>query len=118
MLDRWTNEVSQLHNEDVPVLIEYRVDGTVHTQIWFLNRVMTRSHNLPARIQYDHKGIVISEQYYVNGKPHRTDGPSSIEYKNGLVDRIYWSINGKTSTDHPDHYPLTKEEQIEYKLKN
>ena len=72
----------------------------------------------PARIAYNDNGKLALIQYFVRNKLHNMDGPSGIRYIDNVVVELYWSINGKESLDHPDHYPLTKEEQIEYKLKN
>lgn len=118
MMDKWTNELSQLHREDGPAMIGYRHDGSIENELWYLNGLKSRANNLPARIVYNHNGIVTLEQYFVKDITHRTDGPSRIEYENGLAKNIYWAVNGQEALDHPDHYPLTKEEQIEYKLSN
>jgi antitoxin component YwqK of YwqJK toxin-antitoxin module len=44
-------------------------------------------------------GKIRNEEYYLNGKRHRTDGPAYIDYyENGQAYRETYWLNGETAT--------------------
>ena len=51
--------------------------------------------NRPAHIEYNNEGNIIYEEYRLNGKVHRMNGPASIEYKDMKCCKAIGYIDGK-----------------------
>ena len=65
---------------------------------------------------YREDGSIEAEEWHLNDKLHRTDGPAVIYYgRDGSVEKKYWFLNGKQII--PKEYliptPKTEEEKIE-----
>lgn len=96
------NELGKRHNNgDIPAMIWYHYqnedekdNGKRWREQYFINGHLHRDEKEgPAVIGYETDGITVSqEEYWVNGKPHRSNGLSaSISYINGkVVIEGYW----------------------------
>ena len=69
-------------------------------------------------IKYYKNGNIKWVQGFNKGKYHCLKGPARIFYnENGKVESEHWYVNGNEIVPPPyNNYPLTKEQQIEYKL--
>lgn len=88
-------------------------DFTIYTKEkgrMFINSIYTNEFNdlnltfhrkgAPAVYEFDDKGNVFTEDYYINGEKHREDGPASIEYfDNGVVFLEEWYFKNKRHRD-------------------
>lgn len=81
--------------------MEYRVDGYRHhpTQ--------------PATIAFSN-GKKVYESWFKHGKLHRENGPAYFNYNSG---DLKWVLNGEYVYPDYKHWPLTKKQQIEFKLR-
>ena len=73
--------------------ITYYSDGKIRSEQYFLNNKFHREDG-PALIFYDKDGSICSEYYYLNGKCHRENGPAFISYyKNGKIQYENYFLN-------------------------
>lgn len=132
-----------LFKKDPNRIIMFRSSNSVQ---WRRHNKLHRDDDKPAYIHFTKTGEITEEAWYVNGINHRVGGPSSISYSmfvEGATtyeycqwgklhrldgpaiwdDRGYedWWINDRYIEELRDKYkgqwPLSKEEQIELKLK-
>ena len=97
--------------------IYYDSNGDIRREEWYKDG---KQHRLgrPAVIWHHGNGIIAIEEWIKNNKHHRLDGPAIIWYRNnGDIKSEYWYINDKHIKPPYKNYPLTKEQQIEMKLK-
>ena len=81
-------------NQSEHVIEKRHANGQVEYEEW---RVDGKRHRLdgPAWVRYHDNGQVESEEWLVDGKRHRLDGPAYVEYHaNGQVAGEYWYVNG------------------------
>jgi antitoxin component YwqK of YwqJK toxin-antitoxin module len=78
----------KVHSEnDIPALVQTRLDGTLQTEAWYTNGVLNRDGGKPAHIEYNANGRCVLEKYYRNGQLHRSDGlPTVIDKTHGIVE--------------------------------
>ena len=82
---------------DVKPKITYYKSGQIQLEEWYLNGKFHRVDG-PAVIQYYKSGKKQQEFWRVNGISHRVDGPAYIYYnKSGKIEREYWYLNGNVS---------------------
>ena len=60
------------HREDGPAFIRYNVDGSIHSEAWYINGVLHREDS-PAIIEYYNDGSIFCELWYWCGMEHRHD---------------------------------------------
>ena len=104
----------RLHRDNGPADISYfDHKQTIFQESWYRNG---HSHRIggPSYCQYDDDGTLLFEYWKQNGEAHRLDGPAQIDYE---FDKILWAVNDEKIKNPPDHWPLTLEEQIEFKLR-
>jgi antitoxin component YwqK of YwqJK toxin-antitoxin module len=64
----YLNNNSELHRDgDKPAYTYYYENGIIGSKIWYKNNEIHRD-NKPALIEYDIKGNIIKENYYLDGK--------------------------------------------------
>ena len=87
----------------------------------FMGTDYHRKDDGPAYQNFYEDGQVCCEAWYNNkSKVHRWDAPAEIIYhQDGTIKSAIWYINGTKLDDDeaPDHWPLSIEEQIEFKLR-
>jgi len=95
------------HREDGPAFIKYYNNGNLAYEEY---RINNKRHRLdgPACINY-YNGLVEYEEYRFNDKIHRLDGPACIEYDNNsnITFASYW-INGMSYTKENYYNELLK----------
>lgn len=109
------NEEGKLHNLNGPALIDYREDGTVLLEVYYVNGVKCNPSGGPVSVVYNMDGIKVAEEfknkrityhenqniesiyYYDNiGQYHNPNGPAVIDYKeDGTVIKEEFYIDGK-----------------------
>jgi hypothetical protein len=62
------------------VVVKTSKDGRkVLSEEWYLDNLMSRLQDLPAKQEFDSEtGIVVREEYWIAGYPHRPHGPAII----------------------------------------
>ena len=61
------------------IAAEYYESGAIKSQEWYLNGKRHREDG-PAHIYYYESGAIRRQEWHVHGKYHREDGPALIEY--------------------------------------
>ena len=87
----------------------YHNDGSVWYDEWYVDGKQHRADG-PAEICYNEDGSVSYESWFVDGRRHRKDLPAQIWYNDDMS--VYceeWWLDGNE---------LTKEEIVAYKRKN
>ena len=80
--------------EEPKVKIEYYDNGQKKSENWFLNDKLHREDG-PAYQQWYENGQKDNEGWYLNGKIHREDGPAyQYWYENGQMKYEEWYLNG------------------------
>ena len=70
-------------------------NGSIRWQEWYLNEKLHRE-NGPASIGYYSNGSIRSQTWFLNGEYHRYDGPAIIIYHpTGSIWWQEWYLNGK-----------------------
>lgn len=67
---------------------------TIEQLIQYLRSRFLHNENGPAYISYDKNNIIAEEIYCLNSIKHRIDGPSVLNYKNGLLKYKFYYFNG------------------------
>lgn len=76
--ERWTLD-GKLHRTDGPALQGWD-NGKLTAQEWWLKDKPSRLGGKPACLEIDpDSDVVVSEKYFVDGKPHKLGGPALIE---------------------------------------
>lgn len=103
--------------DDVEKISILYANGSISSEEWWYKGIVHRIGR-PARIKYTLDGSVNQEEWFNHGILHRLDGPAVIVYwaKRDIAIQD-WYINGKIIDPPFDSYPLSKEQQIELKLK-
>ena len=74
---------------------EYYSSGEIQHEEWYQNGKYHRTDG-PAIITYHMNGEIACKEWLLNEKLHRTDGPAIIDYNlNGKIDIEYWILNGR-----------------------
>lgn len=60
-------DIYYYHRENGPAYIEYRKDGSIRHEAYWINNKLHRA-NGPAYIQYNRDGSIEDERYYINSK--------------------------------------------------
>ena len=82
---------------DVKPTIEYYKSGQIQREEWYINGKYHRVDG-PADIFYYELGIIKQEYWYINGLYHRIDGPAYISYyESGKIEEEIWYLNDKES---------------------
>ena len=90
-------------------IIKYYQTGEISSEYWYVNGVPHRTDG-PAMIVYYPSGKIKFTEWLVNGKYHRIDGPAQIFYQEtGEIKSEYWHLNDK------DIYPKRWLEENGYK---
>jgi len=76
----------------------YNKDNMIDEEDYRLDGKLHREDG-PAQTFYFKNGQIIHEFYYLNGKHHREDGPAEIRYINGKIERKYYYLNDEKITD-------------------
>jgi antitoxin component YwqK of YwqJK toxin-antitoxin module len=85
-----------------------REDGSIESEEWCLDDKYHRSDG-PAVVWYYKDGSIESEVWYLDGKRHRLDGPAEVQYyEDGSIYSEGWYLDNKQ---------LTKEEVEDLKIK-
>ncbi len=104
-LEAYRNENNKYHRTDGPAVIDHYADGSVYSEIYYINGKMHREGG-PAAVTYDKNGSVVTESYYTNNEKHRDDGPAEIDYyPDGSVKSENWFDHGE------EYYP--SQEQVD-----
>ena len=83
-------------------IIYYYSDGKIRSEQYFLNNKFHREDG-PAIIYYYDNGKIVFEQYCLNDKRHREDGPAYISYyPDGKIERESYYLNGILYADNQD----------------
>ena len=92
----------------------YRDDGSIEAEEWCLNGKCHRIDG-PAIVRYREDGSVEEKSWCLNGKYHRIDGPAIIYYrKDGGVEVEKWCLNGNLHrTDSPAVIDYNKNGSVE-----
>ena len=79
-------------------IISYYKSGLIYREEWYINGKFHRV-NGPAYISYYESGTIHKEKWYLNGKLHRVNGPAYIWCnKSGIIQEEKWYLNGKETT--------------------
>ena len=86
----------------------YHNNGSVWSEEWWVDGRLHRADG-PAWICYNEDGSVSYESWYVDGRRHRADGPAWIDYyDDGSVLSEAWHVDGRE---------LTKDEHLAWRRK-
>jgi len=97
----------RLSKDNGPARVFY-INGKVHIEEWYMNGVLHRNEDLPARTEYYGPGKIKSKQWFVHGVPHRelpldfkeetifqknaTGGPHTIKYNTrGFITKLKYN---------------------------
>ena len=81
------------------IAAEYYESGAIKSQEWYLNGKRHREDG-PANIYYYESGAIWYQRWCVNGEYHREDGPAIIRYyESGAIKSHYYWWNG---TQYPE----------------
>ena len=82
----WVYASDNILDRDGPYCLGYHNNGVIEYKAW-LDHVENRA----SQLKYDKAGVLIFEEYTKSGVLHRTNGPASITYKDGVVEtEEYW----------------------------
>lgn len=104
------------HNTDGPAHVGVHKNGNVSYRTWFLNGTEHNNLNQPSYLQYSPDGDLEWEEYKVNGKLHRTNGPALQKFTPAYESITEYWINGVEYTkEEYDNYfkGLENKEDIE-----
>ena len=74
---------------------EYYSSGKIESEQWYLNGKLHREDG-PAYIKYLYSGELWIKEWYLNDQLHRINGPAIIEYLySGEVGYEEWHLNGE-----------------------
>jgi len=80
---------------DEPTVVERYSDGSVRSEDWYVDGKLHRTDG-PAVVEYRPDGTVRAEVWFVDDKPHRIDGPARVWYHpDGTVRSEEWYVDGK-----------------------
>lgn len=85
---------NEIFSDQEPILKTYHQDGKISYQEWKLD---SKHHRLdgPAFILYYPSGEIKNEVWMKDGLRHRIDGPSRFEYyQDGKIKQIEWFVDG------------------------
>ena len=116
IVEEWKYD-DYLHCDDGPARIVYN-NNIISIASWCQHGQLHRE-NKPAVITFFSNSTDIAiEGWFYENKKHRLDGPAEIQYyRTGKIREVTWYVNDCLIVDAPDHWPLTLEEQIEFKLR-
>jgi len=87
--------VAALFSSNEPTVMERYDDGTVKREEWLVDGKYHRTDG-PALVQYRPDGSVEYEMWFVDDKCHRADGPALVQYRpDGTVELEEWYADGK-----------------------
>ncbi len=97
-----------MRSEDLPstVVVDVKTGVQVFQEWSAKDGSVSRSGGKPAILTKDlETGVIIKEQYWENGKPHRMDGPADIERdrSTGEVTNVRFFIRGKETAASGPH---------------
>lgn len=93
------------HNPDGPATSAWYENRQLSYAGWFLNGIEHRELNKPSYLQYSSNGSLEWEEYKVNGKLHRTDGPALQKFAPVYDPVVEYYINGvKYTKEEFDNY--------------
>jgi len=76
-----------------------RSDGSIESEQWWLDNKLHRLDG-PAVVSYYKDGSIYSEYWYLDSKQHRSDGPAIVRYsKDGSIESEVWYLDGKQLTE-------------------
>jgi len=95
------------HRLDGPAYIRCDINGNIEYEEYAINN-KTHRLNGPAVIRYNN-GSITNEEYYIDSKRHRLDGPADIGYdNNGNIKYVAYWINDIRYTKENYHKELLK----------
>lgn len=100
------------------IKITYYNSGNIKYKIRLLNGALNKKDGQVCVVYYDNiYNNIKGEIWAKNGTLNRIDGPAVIEYNiKGMVITQRWYVNGTNIKNHPKKWPLTREQQITFKL--
>ncbi len=92
--EQWFLDGQAYRPNGLPVLTEYREDGSIERRQW--NERRTDGQSIPAhQAAFRFDGTLRGENWRVDGKLHREDGPAIREYRrNGSLKAEHWFREG------------------------
>lgn len=91
------NGMTHRDNDQPAVIYYHHLNENISSQMWYKNDCLHRDNDNPAVISYDGNGIIICQEWMVNGKCHRDKYPSVI---NKVIPFYYqWCKNGLLHCD-------------------
>lgn len=95
----------KFHKINEPALIKYHDNGQIEELKYYVNGIYKRDdHTLPCHIVYFNSGKLKTEEFFYNGKLHRSkDLPAFISYyEDGTICSETYAINGIIARITPD----------------